>query len=303
MTVYVFIIESANTEVFDQSFLNREIDDVLNPSFILKMSIDNFDKMTDTVSKTFRDNIVTFLIDEQYHVKYYYTNQGEKELKKIESLKSNQVKFYACNWYEFKDNFDGLDDTNNYVFVTAENYENIYDMANFLQLPVNSNCYFLWNCYDILDCCNAASYYNIFSSIPRMKQIDSLGGDVIIDPLAIEWIIEYGVRQVQGLIKAGCLKKEAYVQSYVDPWVLNPHSYFSKGIIIEYDLKPKAPLDGDKKILKGLTVTEQFNEDAEYRYQITDKMCRILCKYGLEFGRITTINNDTHSVNFELLLD
>lgn len=304
MTVYVFIIESGNTEVFEQTFVNREVDNVIPQSFTVKMNIDKFDEMVTSVSQRFSDNTMVLFVDEQYHIKYYYTNEGKEELDKLNLLKEkkDQVQFCNCNWMEFMLNFGGLDDTANYVFATSENFENIYDMANFLQLPINPNCYFVWNCNDITDCNNAKSYYNIFSSTPKIKQIDSLGEPVTIDDQAIKWIIEYGVRQIQGFIEAGILKKEAYIQRYVDQWILNPHSYFSKGIIIEYDLKPKPPLPGEQKILKGLTVTEQFNEDASYRYQIADKICRILCKYGLEFNKITTINNNPHTVNFEFLL-
>lgn len=305
MTVYVFIVESGNTELFEQSFVNREIDDVKPHSFVVKMNIDKFDQMVASISQKFEDNVTVLFVDEQYQIKYYYTDEGKDYFKKIELLKQkkDQVQFCNCNWMEFMFNFGGLDDTANYIFASAENFDNIYDMANFLQLPINSNCYFVWNVKDITECNNAKSYYNIFSSIPRKKQTNSLGEPVIVDLEAIKWIIEHGVRQIQGLIHTGVLKKEAYIQKEVDCWILNPHSFFSKGIIIEYDLKPKPHPDVQSNILKGLTITEQFNEDAEYRYQIADKICRILCKYGLEFDKITTINNDPHTINFEFLLN
>ena len=170
-------------------------------------------------------------------------------------------------------------------------------------IPLLGNCYFIWNINDIENVINAKAYYNIFSKILRNDQKDSLGNRILPEFETIEWIVEHGVTQVTSLIRAGCLNKERFIQSQVDPWTLNPYSIFSKGVIIECGLIPKPhPEIEDTKILQGLTILEQFNEDASYRYNLTDFMCRILCKYGLEFGKIQSVI-DYKLVNFENLLN
>lgn len=304
MTVFVFIIESANREIFETEFENGEIQNISSSTYVEHLNIDNFQEMNDIVSTKFSDDVVTVFVDENYQVKYYYTEQGEEEYEKIQALEAETDIVQVCrsNWMEFLPSFGGLDDTANYVFVSSKNFKNVYDMANFLQLPINNNCYYIWNCKDIREAVNAESYYNIFSSTKRKDQIDTLGNEVKIDYSAINWIVEQGVSQIKLMIKAGLLNKEPYIQAFIDQWALNPHSYFSKGIITEYGLKPKPPTEGDAKILKGLTIVEQFNRSLEYRYLIVDIMSKILCKYGFEFGKLTTINGNPHTINFDFLL-
>lgn len=304
MTVFVFIVESGNTEEFESTFVNREIDDLQVKQYKENMNIMSVEKMMDDVSGIFRDSVFTIFVDEQYQIQHYYTDEGLEEHKRVSSLEENQefFKVCRCNWYEFIPNFGGLDDSSHYIFMTSKNFKNAYDMANYLQLPLNNNCYFLWNSNNITDAVNAKCYYNIFSSTKRISQINSLGDKVVEDEEAISWIVENGVSQIKEMIRAGILAKEAFIQRDVERWSINPYSYFSKGIIIEYGMKPKPPTSGDPKIMKGLTIVEEFNRSSEYRFQILDSMMIIICKYGLEFGKISTINGDHRSVNFNFIL-
>lgn len=304
MTVFVFIVESGNKEEFDSTFINGEIDNVEVREYEEKMNIESIEDMIVSVSERFKDSVFTVFVDEQYQVQYYYTNEGLEEHERIKTLEemTSSVKVCRCNWMEFMFNFDGIDDSSHYIFMTSKNFINAYDMANYLQLPLNSNCYFLWNCSDISNAVNAKCYYNIFSSTKRIKQYDSLNDKVEEDIYAIQWIIEYGISQIKEMVRAGILNKEAFIQRDVERWSINPYSYFSKGIIIEYGMKPKPPLGGDPKILKGLTILEEFNRSPEYRFQILDSMMKIVCKYGLEFGKIITINGNHHTVNYDFIL-
>ena len=305
MTVFVFIVESGNTEEFDSTFINREIDNINVKEYKENMNIESIENMIYTVSEKFKDSVFTVFVDQQYQLQYYYTDKGLEEHDRIKTLEemSETVKVCRCNWMDFIPNFDGIDDSSHYIFMTSKKFKNAYDMANYLQLPLNNNCYFLWNSNDIIDAVDAKCYYNIFSSIKRINQINSLNDKVIEDEEAIKWIVEYGISQIKQMIKAGILAKEAFIQRNVENWAINPYSYFSKGIIIEYEMKPKPPLAGDPKILKGLLIIEEFNRSSEYRFQILDIMMKIICKYGLEFNKITTINGNHHTVNFDFILN
>ena len=305
MTVFVFIVESGNTESFDLEFEKREILNVIPSKYNKYLDIEYFDKMVSDIASRFEDEVFVTFVDQQYQIKYYYTDEGKRELERLENLErnENQVRFCNCNWMEYFPHFEGLDDSSNYIFASKEEFINVYDMANFLQIPINNNCYFIWNIKSLEEVSLAKSYYNIFSNTKRKNQIDSLGNKVTEDEESLKWIVEYGVQQIKGLIKAGVLNKERFIQKMVESWVLNVHSYFSSGIIIEFDMIPQPPKGEESKILKGLTPQEAFNEDCQYRYNIADRMCRCLCKYGLEFEKLATINNNPHTVNFDFLLN
>lgn len=281
-----------------------EIDDIEAITLNIKMNINNIGSVMESIFIKYNKNIEVFLVDEQYQCKYYYTENGKSEYEFLKTLKQNEsIKFINSNWDEYLPHFGGLDDEETYFFISSIPFLNEYEMANFLGIPLNRNCYFKWGAINIEEIQEVKSYYNIFSNVRRSLQIDSFGNPVTINEESLKWIVENGVRQVQGLILCGCLKKERFIQSKVESWILNPYSIFSKGVIIETGLIPKPHPDVlDSKILKGLTILEQFNEDASYRYRLTTFMCRILCKYGLEFKKIKTIGGDPHLVNFDFLL-
>lgn len=305
MSVYVFIIESANTEIFEREYENREVKDVKVAEFKVKMNIDNIEQMIEDIHSKFNKEVKVIFVDSQYQIKYYYSDEGKEEFENIQAIRNDlpQLVFHNCDWYQFLPHFEGIESDNDYVFATANDFDNEYIFANYLEVPLKGNCYFIWDINDIVDVVNAKAYYNIFSRILRNEQKDSLGNQLIPDFDTINWIIEEGCTQVQGLISSGCLQYQRFIQSKVDPWILNPYSIFSKGVIIETGLIPQPHPDVlDSKILKGLTIQEQFNEDAIYRYNLTDFMCRILSKYALEFGKISFISN-YHQINYQKLIN
>ena len=60
-------------------------------------------------------------------------------------------------------------------------------------------------------------------------------------------------------------------------------SYFSKGILIEYDLIPKQPETATPEILGGNLYQELFNESADFRFQIYRGMSSVIRKFNKEF--------------------
>jgi len=302
MTVYVFIIESAGHETFKHIFNGKEIYNIDEGTFVEGINTTELDLVIKELSTKFNDVIQVIFIDKRYVIKYFYTVGGKDYNEEILKLKKIH-QFCNGTWMEFFDQFIGIDDSNHYIFATIGNYKNIYDYSNYLQISPNHNCYFIWSINNVSEIKNAKSYYNIFSRKSLDEQIDSIGNPQFIDYEAIKWIVNHGVKQVQGMLKCGIHRCEPYMQAFVENWILNPASYFSKGIIVEYDLYPPAPDSENTDIQKGYLYTELFNISSQYRFQILNGMCRVLCKYGLEFGKLKAISSSIFDVQYDSLLD
>lgn len=328
MVVHVFIVESANIEVREQIFEKQTSDTPLNdsgttegsetnddnkpsvlvdlgpPRYVERLKLDNLEELFEKLGEMFDQEVNATLVDDQYQNKHPLTEEGKAELERISDLRgyTNQISFCNCKWFEFLPEFNGIETDNHYVFLSANPFLNCYDFANELQVNLYSNCYFAWGIKDLMEGLNAKCYYNPFSTDKKHKQVNSLNEPVTIDIDAIKWLVEHGVRHVQWHIAAGILKHERFLQVNVPNWTTNIHSYFSDGIIRQYGLIPLPPPGEDSAILKGKKPQEQFNEDAQYRYNVLDYMLYALCKYGIEFGKINTINGNKETVNYNFIL-
>jgi len=301
MTVYVFIIESAGTESYEHVFSGTELENVGDKNFEHGMNLDNIEEMISNVSTKFQDDTEILFVDKMYVTTYFYTEKGKKYYENIKELKT-QHKFYNGTWMEFFEKFIGIDDTSNYIFTTMKDYVNVYDFTNLLQISLKNNCYFSWGVKNVNEIVNSKSYYNIFSKTPRLQQVDTLGNHQFEDINAINWIVENGVKQVLGMMECGIHRNEKFMQSFVEPWITNPASYFSKGIIVEYEMKPESILSESRTIMLGYLYNELFNTSAEYRYQLLDGMCRTLIKYGFEFKKLEGLHGSIFNVQFNKLL-
>lgn len=304
MTVHVFIVESANEEVMEQVFEDREVVGLTDAKYIEKLNLDGLEELLKSLEVRFDREVFVTFVDKQYQNKHPYSKEGKAELDRIKDLRDipDRIAFCNCDWYEFLPEFSDIDPNNHYVFLSANNFQNCYDFANMLQVNMLGNCYFSWGIKDLREGTNAKSYYNLFSFIKKKDQFNSIGEPVTIDIDAIKWIVEHGVKQVQWMVYAGFLKYESFVQKNIPHWVTNIHSYYSDAIIREFDLLPKPPVGEESKILKGKTPQEQFNEDAQYRYNVLNYMMTSLCKYGIEFNKIISVNGNIQTVNYDLLL-
>lgn len=306
MTVYIFVVESANEEILEQIFEDREVVNVNSddPKYVENLSLDSLDDLFDGIREVFDQEVLVTFVDSQYQNKTPYSEKGRQELARITKLRESDedVKFCNCDWFEFLPHFTVIEPEHSYIFLSSKEFENCYDFANMLQVNLSSNCYFAWGIKDLKEGIDAKAYYNLFCNTKRINQKNSKGEPVTVDIKAIEWMVEHGVRQVEGMVMAGFLKHEAFVQMNVPHWTLNVHSYYSDAIIREFNLLPQPPPGEESKYLKGKTPQEQFNEDAQYRYTILNYMMTSLCKYGLEFGKINSIGGNIHTVNYNFLL-
>lgn len=304
MTVHVFIVESANEEIMDQVFENREVVGLTEAKYVENLNLDGLDDLFSGLQEVFNEEVFMTFVDKQYQNKHPYSEEGKTELERIKDLREHpdQMTFCNCDWFEFMPEFNGIDPNHHYIFVSSKNFKNCYDFANMLQVNMLSNCYFAWGVKELKEVIDAKCYYNLFSNIKRKDQKNSRGEPITIDMDSIKWMVEHGVRQVQWLVHAGVLKYESFLQREIPNWTTNVHSYYSDAIIREFELIPQPPPGEESKFFIGKTPQEQFNEDAQYRYNILERMMVSLCKYGLEFGKITSINGNIHTVNYEFIL-
>lgn len=303
MTVCIYIIESANCEKSELHFENRMVthstetmqDDCIDFSLT--------DNMINQMASKFKTDVNVLFIDKEYANEYYQTERGKQEFELLNKLKESN-NFYTSDWFEFIRSYIGFDDEDDHVFISRKQFINVYDMANFLQLPIKNNYYYFWGMNSLEEVVRSRSYYNIFSAKEKTDQIDTLGIPQFQDgdEESLNWIVRHGVRQVKELIRAGVLNRERFMQCDIEPWATNVYSYFSKGVILEYDLILEVPENDFPNVLAGESSQKVFNEHCNYRYILTDYMCRILCKYGLDFKKIITCNGNHQTINFDFLL-
>lgn len=305
MKIRVYIIESANTEVSTNVFNGTEVSHSIEKYQDNPLDFSSIEMMILQLNKLYSVDVEISFVDSQYMCEYYYTEEGKQEFELIKKLKE-RYDFFPGNWYEYIEEFSSFEPDVHHFFITRRNFINCYDMANFLQLPIQSNFYYKWGIESLLDVVNARSYYNIFSAIPKDEQIDSFNNPMYKgneDNSSIEWIVEYGVSQCKQLIAAGCLRRERFMQSYVEDWVTNVYSPYSSGVIIEYDMILAHPETDFPVVFKGQSPQKCFNELADYRYYLVDYMLRTLAKYGLEFGKIISVNGNYQSINLDFLIN
>lgn len=300
MKLVVYILESASYELFESSFENKEISDIVGQSFVQGIDLNGIENLSEKLFERFNLDVEFSFVDKEYHIKNFYTREGKQYHQKIEKLKENH-EFNNATWMEFMDHSPDFKNENVYIFCSKQGFLNAYDFANFLQVPLNGNFYFIWGANSIGDCINAKSYYNIFSRTERNLMLDFLDQKQEEDIEAIKWIVEQGVEQVTQLILAGVSRLEPTPQHNVNSWVFNVNSYFSSGIVLEYDLTPLRPDCSNSKIQKGYLAEEFFLISADYRYQILDGMCRVLYKYGREFGFFPRLMESIFNVNYRSL--
>ena len=208
--------------------------------------------------------------------------------------------FHDCLWKTFMDTAT-FDTENHHIFISPGSYINHYDFFNYLGLNIAKNYYVAYDFNTLLNV-NYVNPYNIFGKNNPNNEVDSLGNKVYFDYDAIVWIIENGVTTINHMIRAGIYDKERFVQHPVPPWILNVENYFTKGVILEYELFPEKKVVITSRLCIGKLTQEKFLESANYRYIIYDFMARVLCQYGINFGKITEFPPN-FKINFNFLLD
>lgn len=304
MKIRVYIIESANTEISTNVFKGNEVSHSVETYEDNPIDFSMIDRLVVELNTRYSTDIEVCFIDKQYMCDYYYTNEGKEEKKLLDRLKE-RYDFFSSDWYEYIQEFPNFEPDVHHFFISRKHFINCYHMANHLQLPIQSNFYYKWGIESIFEALDARSYYNIFSAIPKIDQIDSFKNPMYKgeeDNESIKWIVEYGVSQCKQLIAAGCLKRERFMQYNVEDWVTNVYSPYSNGIIIEYDMILAHPETEFPVVFRGQSPQKCFNELADYRYYLVDYMLRTLAKYGLEFGKITSVNGNYQTINLDFLL-
>lgn len=325
----VIIIDGSSYEKFERTFTKTgEIKDVKS-KFIEVLPLRDIDAMIESVhervSHVTNSHVFVRLVGKQYKINHYQTPEGKEYFRELHTFKTDetaneQYAFHDCSWSEFFEDF-APDANCHYFFVSPETFENDYDFFNYLGLPCVDNYYVCHGVKRLTEIRKARCPLNIFSGCSVEDSFDTCGNPVHIDQDAISWLIEYGVTQTEFLKAAGIPTKERFIQNPIPSWVLNTESYFMKGVIVEYELYPTVKIvlppgqeeeESDhnssnynnavsKKYYIGKTIQEKFLESANYRLNIFDHMCRVLCQYGILNGKIKEVLNH-QEIDFKLLL-
>jgi hypothetical protein len=299
---HIYVIGGISYEKHTSHFDKDGRSKFTTPEFVKKLDLRNLDELVRRFDELFLTNVIIHFVDPQLKIRYYYTPEGRAYFNMLHDIREdesrNNIIFHDCQWYELQLDFRNNPE-NNYYFVTDDgDFECSYDFLNFLEMRISGNIYLKYGITSLLDVLDAKCPYNVFlvpdeALTSRMEIIEE-------NMEEINWII--GVRTVQAFIRAGFLNKERYVQNSIPCWVLNTESHFTKGIIMEYEIYPPIKVMHSKRVCVGKTVQEKFTESAEYRYLITDTICRVLCKLGIRYGKFSEVKLH-HKVNFERLLE
>lgn len=301
--VHVYIIGGISYEKHTPVFSENGESKYTVPEFVEMLNMDELNKLIDGMRESTGREVTVHFVDPKLKIRYYYTPEGRAYFNHLHDIRTSDeyknVIFHDCQWYEMRDDFK-VDKQNDYYILTVDNeYENLYDFLNFLEMKVYDCVYLKYGITSMLDVFDARCPYNIFG-VPDDYET-SIGEPPLEDPDAINWIIENGVATVKAFINAGFLEKERYIQAAVPCWTLNVESHFTKGIILEYELFPPRKVVFNEKLCVGKTIQEKFTESADYRYTITDCICRVLCQIGIRYGKLKEVKRP-HKVNFDLLL-
>lgn len=274
------------------------------PEFVDGFDIDDIAKIILYFQSILNIEIKIHLVDKSFGIRYYYTPEGKKYFNKLHDFKENEefsnVTFHDCSWDTILEDGISIDLQNIYYIVTNDtDFENNYDFYNFIGLKIYDNVYVKYGLTDILDLKTATVPFNVFGNNNDYQTI--LGERPSENKKSIKWIIENGVSTYKNFVKCGFLKRERFVQQSVPTWVLNVESHFTKGIILEYELLPPRKIIFTAKLCIGKTIQEKFIESADYRYEITDHIAKVLTNLGLKYGLIREVTDYT-KINFDILL-
>lgn len=304
---HIYIIDCGSFEKSTNEFTNEGVLKRSTAVFVENIDLTKIEKMVENYKNIIGKDLIVHLVDKNFKIRYYYTYEGQKYFNMIHDLQKRtdiKIIFHDCEWYEL-DKSDIINNTSIVHYIaTTQSFINIYDFTNWLGFRIYDHIFLKYGFTDFDDLIDSKKInmvipYNIYGNQEDYITIENLPPHIDIE--AVEWIIENGVKTVQAHIKAGFYDKERYVQNRIPCWTLNTESHFIKGIIEEYEIFPPIIVSAIIGDITSKTIQEKFQESADYRFVILEKMCEILSKIGIKFGKIKEAKIP-HLLNFDLLL-
>jgi len=280
--VYVYIIDSMFYENSDV-VSSKGIYEYTIEKFVPTIDYSELPTIFEQLELYYNSKVEIHLVDVKNSIKHYYTDDGKKEFEVFsEAIKNKNVYVHSDTWSKFYKTIPfNLNDQ--YIFATSKKFINKYQMSLEYNLLTNLNFFYVNNMKsikDIISLKKCTSPFNIYQdlSLLNLKENKTLRGDFQeIDFDSLKWLLNQGVEQTELCVKAGCLEKERFIQKRVPSWVLNPESYFMKGVIYHFSL---LPLQNSNPVTL-ITNQDLFIESSEYRYNIVLNMCYTLYSYCL----------------------
>lgn len=277
------------------------IQDDYTVNFLEKISVENIKQEISEICLTLIHkysitNIQISFVDVNYSKYFYETKEGQdffniiSQMAKLQFEEIQNVEFNDCSALQFMKNFELLDDVV-YFFCSFNRYDNSYHFLNYLQIPANPNVFIAFEITKWKDVLSSICPFDVFSGQSPEESFDCFGMPRTVNLSEIKWVLQFGVNQTEYFKKSGFLDRSEFIQYPIPPCFLNVESFiFSSSVIIRYKLIPPTEYLEDKEYCKQ-SPQEEFCESADYRYLLTDIMCRILAKQCLNFNVVNEIDN------------
>jgi hypothetical protein len=305
--IELFIIDGIFYEKHIKTLSEDGYHDVTNPKPFTNLSFNDFDLMRNQLINfggvKNKGNINIHIIDENLKTTFFYTDEGKSFFAKILELKKDPFIFlHNCKWCDFykKFNFNFLQTT--YIFMTPQKFINDYYFFNYLNLKICPNFFILHSAVSLLQVNEARNPYNIFGNLSDEDSRDLYDREVSFDKKSIDYIIENGVTCCNYLKKAGILNKERFIQVSIPCWCLNVKSIFINGIIMEHEFLQPYKIVIEEILSTGKTSQEKFLENAQYRFNVLELMCKTLCNYAIYTKKVLFVENPT-TFNLNTILE
>jgi hypothetical protein len=304
-SIEIYIIDGISHEKHIKTLSEDGRHDSTTPNFVPNLNIFDYGLMVANLMRfgdvINRSDINVHFVDERLKRDQFYTDEGKLFFEELLKLVQNPfVHFHDCNWVDFSSNLV-LDSMKNYFFITPLTFMTDYHFFNYLGINLSSNYYIYHGAKSLLDCKNARCPINIFDNVNPNTALDTYGRSLYVNQTHIMYILDSAVKQTRYLINAGFLTRQRFVQVAVPAWCLNVRSPFIHGVILQNNILPEYKVMFSEKLCTGKTTQEKFNESSEYRYTITDLMCKTLAEFAINFNKVSFVENN-HTFNFEQLL-
>lgn len=296
--INLYFLNCCSLEKFENVYVDGIIDD-FTVEFKERIDMSNFNEKIMILRQSFLEKYDVHideihLMDNNYTINHYYTEKGRKHFNDLKTAVENQGENLFINDANTYEEFEKMNFSNDRAHFIAD-YETFSDEFHFMDnisKCFDNNIFIFWGLRKIEDILSAKCYYDPFSGKKIAISRDCFGMDIFHNPNSIQCFFEFALTQTHYLIEAGFMNRERFVQKAIPAWALNINScMFSRGVILRYGLFPRSSYTTDGNIEYRFEVMEMFCESADYRYQITDAMLKIVVKLSKNLGFVSNTSN------------
>lgn len=292
--INLYFLNCCSLEIFENVYENGIITN-FTVEFQKRLDINNFqEKVLEIKQKILEiyncEVEEIYLMDSNYLVNHFYTQEGKEFFNEMRLVAQNQgenIFITDSNSYQELEKMNFSKDRAHFI-ADFNNFNDEYQFMHNISKCFDNNIFIAWNIRSFEDILSCKCYYDPFSGAKIVQSRDCFGNSVHHNVTSVRSFMEYGLTQTIYLINAGFLNRERFVQKKIPAWPLNIEScMFSKGIILRYGLFPEILFTKEGNTEYVFKIQEMFCESADYRYQVTDLMVRVIVKLCSNVGLAT----------------